>query len=67
MPGMGGPDFLREVRANPHYQKWPLMMGMAETERSQMGKALAEGANQYVMKPFTKEVIFEKLKILGIQ
>jgi two-component system chemotaxis response regulator CheY len=43
------------------------MMVTAETEKSQMGKALAEGANEYVMKPFTKEVIQEKLRILGIQ
>jgi two-component system chemotaxis response regulator CheY len=67
MPGMSGLDFVCAVRANPHYRKLPLMMVTAETERSQMGKALAEGANEYVMKPFTKEVIQEKLKILGIE
>jgi two-component system chemotaxis response regulator CheY len=67
MPGMSGLDFVCAVRAQSHYRKLPLMMVTAETERSQMGKALAEGANEYVMKPFTKEVIQEKLKILGIE
>jgi two-component system, chemotaxis family, chemotaxis protein CheY len=67
MPEMSGLDFVRAVRANSRYQTLPLMMVTAETEKSQVGKALAEGANEYVMKPFTKEVIQEKLKILGIQ
>jgi two-component system, chemotaxis family, chemotaxis protein CheY len=66
MPGMSGLEFVYAVRANPQYRQLQLMMVTAETERSQMGKALAEGANEYVMKPFTKEVILEKLKILGI-
>lgn len=66
MPGMSGLEFIRAVRANPHHQKLLLMMVTAETERSQIEKALAEGANEYVMKPFTKEVIQNKLKLLGI-
>ncbi|MDH5564274.1 MAG: response regulator [Nitrospirota bacterium] len=67
MPEMNGLDFVRAVRANPIYRQLPLMMVTTETESSQMGKALAAGANEYVMKPFTKDVIQEKLKILGIK
>ncbi len=67
MPEMNGLDFVRAVRANPGYRTLPLMMVTTETESSQMGKALAAGANEYVMKPFTKDVIAEKLKILGIK
>jgi len=67
MPEMNGLDFVRAVRANPSYRQLPLMMVTTETESSQMGKALAAGANEYVMKPFTKDVIQEKLKILGIK
>jgi two-component system, chemotaxis family, chemotaxis protein CheY len=66
MPGMSGLDVVRAIRTNPAYDRLLVMMVTAETERSQMGKALAEGANEYVMKPFTKEVIQEKLKILGV-
>ncbi len=67
MPEMNGLDFVRAVRANPVYRTLPLMMVTTETESAQMGKALAAGANEYVMKPFTKDVISEKLKILGIK
>ncbi len=55
MPGMNGLEFIRAVRANPHYGKLILMMVTAETEKSQIEKALAEGANEYVIQPFTKE------------
>ena len=67
MPEMNGLDFVRAVRANPIYRQLPLMMVTTETETSQMGAALAAEANEYVMKPFTKDVIQEKLKILGIK
>jgi two-component system, chemotaxis family, chemotaxis protein CheY len=42
-------------------------MVTTESEMGQMVKALAAGASEYVMKPFTKDVIFEKLELLGIQ
>ena len=67
MPEMNGLDFVRAVRAEPNYRKLPIMMVTTETESSQMGKALAAGANEYVMKPFTKDVIQEKMKLLGIK
>jgi two-component system, chemotaxis family, chemotaxis protein CheY len=67
MPGMSGLDFVRAVRANPLHHNLRLMMVTAETEQCQMEMALAEGANEYVMKPFTKEGIQEKLRILGLR
>jgi two-component system chemotaxis response regulator CheY len=42
------------------------MMVTTETEVDQMVKALEAGANEYVMKPFTKEIIEDKLRILGV-
>ena len=33
---------------------------------SQVETALAAGANEYVMKPFTKEVLLEKIALLGL-
>ena len=41
------------------------MMVTTETEMEQMVKALEAGANEYVMKPFTKEIIVDKLRLLG--
>ena len=67
MPVMNGLEFVRAIRSDPTHRKTPVMMVTTETEASQMGKALAAGANEYVMKPFTKDVIQEKLKLLGIK
>jgi len=67
MPEMNGLEFVRAVRADPAYRKLPIMMVTTETESSQMGKALAAGANEYVTKPFTKDTIQSKLKLLGIK
>ena len=66
MPEMNGYDLVRAVRGDSQYDKVPLMMVTSETERGQMAKALAAGANEYVMKPFTKDVITEKLALLGV-
>jgi two-component system chemotaxis response regulator CheY len=66
MPEMNGYEFLCTIRADPTYQRIPLMMVTSETEMSQMSKALQAGANEYVMKPFTKDVITDKLSLLGV-
>lgn len=42
------------------------MMVTTETEMAQVVKALEAGADEYVMKPFTKEMIVEKLAIMGL-
>lgn len=67
MPVMNGLEFVRAVRTDSNYRKLPIMMVATETESSQMGKALAAGANEYVTKPFTKDTIQGKLKLLGIK
>ena len=66
MPEMNGLEFVKWLRANPRYSSVPLMMVTTETEISQMTTALEAGANEYVMKPFTKEIIADKLRLLGL-
>src|SRR3990172_5186995 len=66
MPEMNGLDFIRAVRDETQHRDLPIMMVTTETETSQVVKALAAGANEYVMKPFTKEIIQEKLTLLGV-
>ncbi|MBC8282717.1 MAG: response regulator [Nitrospinae bacterium] len=66
MPEMNGYEFVCEVRKDDKYQDMRLMMVTTETEMSQVIKALEAGANEYVMKPFTKEMIVEKLTIMGL-
>ena len=66
MPQMNGHEFVKAVRANPANDELWLMMVTTETEMSRVVKAMAAGANEYVMKPFTEDVIVEKLKLLGL-
>lgn len=66
MPEMSGLDFVKAVRADPAHANLKLMMVTTESEAEQVTTALDAGANEYAMKPFTKEVIQEKLALLGI-
>ncbi len=67
MPEMNGYEFVCAVRADSAYDDLPLMMVTTETEMDKIITALEAGANEYVMKPFTKDVLREKLLILGLQ
>jgi len=67
MPEMNGYEFIRSVRADERWREMPLMMVTTETEMEQVVRALAAGANEYLMKPFTPEMVQEKLAILGLQ
>jgi two-component system, chemotaxis family, chemotaxis protein CheY len=66
MPEMNGLDFVKSVRSDGRYSDVKLMMVTTETQVEQMVAALEAGANEYVMKPFTKEVIADKLRVLGV-
>lgn len=66
MPEMNGLEFIQNVRAEGRFADLPLMMVTTETELEQMSAALEAGANEYVMKPFGKEVIADKLQLLGL-
>jgi two-component system chemotaxis response regulator CheY len=66
MPGMNGWEFVRAVRAERAFDGVPLVMVTTETEAGHIVSALESGANEYIMKPFTKDVVLEKLALLGI-
>ena len=65
MPEMDGLSFVRAVRAEADYSMLPMMMVTTNTELSQVSKALEAGVNEYIMKPFTTEILREKLQLLG--
>jgi two-component system chemotaxis response regulator CheY len=67
MPEMTGVEFVAAVRQPPYLSTARIVMVTTETELPQVLQALASGADEYVMKPFTKESIFEKLQLLGIE
>ncbi len=66
MPEMNGLEFIKAVRANPEYKNLPMMMVTTETEMERMAMAFIAGVNEYVMKPFDKAAIMDKLQILGV-
>jgi len=66
MPEMNGYEFVCAVRANPAYNAMRVMMVTTEADIEHVSKALEAGANEYLMKPFTKEAVADKLALLGI-
>jgi two-component system chemotaxis response regulator CheY len=66
MPGISGLEFVRQVRCDSSLASVVIVMVTTETEIEQMVIALEAGANEYVMKPFTKEIIEDKLCLLGL-
>jgi two-component system chemotaxis response regulator CheY len=66
MPEMNGLDFVKAVRADERFRSITLMMVTTESEHGQIVKALAAGAHEYVLKPFTADAIAEKMALLGL-
>jgi len=66
MPVMDGLTFIKQCRAHDEYRDIVLMMVTTESEQAQIVRALAAGAHEYVIKPFTEDVIAEKLALLGL-
>jgi two-component system chemotaxis response regulator CheY len=65
MPEMDGLQLLKALRATPAYRDLPVIMVTTEAEIEQMVVAVAAGATEYVMKPFMKEILLDKLRLAG--
>jgi len=61
MPNMDGLEFLTQLRAEPAWQKLPVVMVSTEGTHGKVLEAVERGASGYVRKPFTAEQIKEKL------
>lgn len=66
MPVMNGLELVVNIRAEKNLRNITLMMVTTESEHSQIVRALAAGAHEYLIKPFTQEAISEKLLLLGL-
>ncbi|GAA2976286.1 response regulator [Actinokineospora diospyrosa] len=66
MPVMTGLEFVIEVRKITEMRQMTLMMVTTESEHGQIVRALAAGAHEYVIKPFTRDGIIDKLALLGL-
>ena len=65
MPVMDGLEFIKTVRQSRAWDSLRIVMVTTETESEQVQRAISAGANEYVMKPFTAEVLVAKLSLLG--
>jgi two-component system, chemotaxis family, chemotaxis protein CheY len=65
MPEMNGIEFISSLRQDRNYDGMAVMMVTTETEMTQVQRAMTAGANEYVMKPFTEDVLADKLALLG--
>lgn len=61
MPGMTGIELLKQVRADEKLATLPVLMVTAEAKRDQIVEAAQAGVNGYVVKPFTAQVLKEKI------
>lgn len=66
MPVLDGLSFVTAVRRERRWRDMTLVMVTTESEQSQIVRALAAGAHEYVIKPFTPEAIRDKLQLLGL-
>jgi two-component system chemotaxis response regulator CheY len=65
MPVMNGLDMLKAMRAQG-FSAVKVMMVTTEAENDYIVQALDAGADEYLMKPFDDEALFEKLAMMGL-
>jgi two-component system chemotaxis response regulator CheY len=65
MPEMDGYELVCALRKDARMDRMAIMMVTTETDIAQVQRALAAGANEYLMKPFTDEAFVDKLTLLG--
>ena len=66
MPEMDGLTFVQTVREDPRFRRMALLMVTTESEQGQIVRALAAGAHEYLIKPFTPDAVADKLELLGL-
>ena len=66
MPRMDGLTFVKSIRANPEFAKIPIIMVTTEAAKEDIIKAIQNGVNNYVVKPFTPQILKQKIdQVLG--
>jgi two-component system chemotaxis response regulator CheY len=66
MPEMDGLEFVKTLRQQRANAMVKVMMVSAENDMAKVARALMVGADEYAMKPLTREAIIEKLEMVGI-
>ena len=66
MPKMNGIELLKKIRATPELKDVKVIMCSSEAEKNTIVDVLKAGANNYIVKPFTPDVLKSKLKDLKL-
>lgn len=68
MPEMNGLELVKKVRADSRFTDLPIIMVTTEGGKAEVITALKAGVNNYIVKPFTPQVLKEKLgAVMGIE
>ena len=66
MPKMDGYEFLRNLRRLPDGDRPKVVFCTTENDVAHIARALHAGANEYIMKPFDKEIVEAKFQEVGL-
>lgn len=66
MPVMNGLEFLKALRASPGGDKPVVVFCTTENDMSHISAAISAGADEYIMKPFDREIIESKFSQVGL-
>ncbi len=65
MPEMSGLELIKAIRANSKFDTMKIIMITGMTDLEDVTCALENGANEYLMKPFSQEMVVDKLRLCG--
>ncbi len=66
-PVMNGMEFTHAVREKPDLKDLPLLMVTGKTDMGDVEEALGQGVSEYLMKPFTPDMVKNKMELLGFE
>jgi two-component system chemotaxis response regulator CheY len=61
MPVMGGLEFVKNLRATPQHTRTPILMVTTRSVKEDILQAVEAGVSSYILKPFTPQVLKEKI------
>lgn len=62
MPNLDGLGLIKRVRSDPELKDLPFLMVTAEAEKEKVIEAIKAGVNNYIVKPFTAEILKGKIE-----
>lgn len=66
MPVMNGLEFVKALRSSREHDRIKVMMVTSESSPRQIYEAIKAGADEYAMKPINREIITDKLQLMGL-